>query len=236
MKDYYKKTEEKLSQKVTEWKVSVSQNGGRNETVVEFNTISPAGEDFHTTLVIDGKPTVTEIAESLLAYQEDFNPVAEALLWVDSEGHGKNGAPDLEGLISDKKHMKQEMLDLYNAITRKTKKESIMTTEIKKTTKTEPVESNAFFDCLAVKSVQVYPFKEGPSMGRIKGLASIVLNDQLIIRGIRVMEGENGLYVVYPIDPFFKGEDSRYITQPITRQLREHIENCVLEKYQAVIG
>lgn len=235
MKNYYKKTEEKLSQKVTEWKVSVSQNGDRNETVVEFNTFSPAGEDFYATLVIDGKPTVTEIAESLLAYHEDFNPVAEALLWVDSEGHGKNGAPDLEELIADKKHMKQEMLDLYNAITRKTKKESTMTTETKTTTKTEPVESKAF-DCLAVTSVQVYPFKEGPSMGHIKGLASIVLNDQLIIRGIRVMEGENGLYVGYPINPFFNGEDSSHITQPITRQLREHIENCVLEKYQAVIG
>lgn len=110
MKDYYKKTEEKLSQKVNEWKVSVSQNGDRNETVVEFNTISPAGEDFYATLVIDGKPTLNEIAESLLAYQEDFNPVAEALLWVDSEGHGKNGAPDLEELIADKKHMKQEIL------------------------------------------------------------------------------------------------------------------------------
>lgn len=101
---------------------------------------------------------------------------------------------------------------------------------------TETALSSALFDCLAVTGVQVFPFKDGPSLGRIKALASIVLNDQLIIRGIRVMEGENGLYVGYPIDPFFKGEDFRHITQPITRQLREHIENCVLEKYQAVIG
>lgn len=100
---------------------------------------------------------------------------------------------------------------------------------------TETALSSAF-DCLAVTSVQVYPFKEGPSMGHLKALAQVVLNDQLIIRGIRVMEGEYGLYVGYPIDPFFKGEDIRHITQPITRQLREHIENCVLEKYQAAIG
>lgn len=235
MKDYYKKTEEKLSQKVTEWKVSVSQNGGRNETVVEFNTISPAGEDFYATVVIDGKPTVTEIAESLLAYQEDFNPVAEALLWVDSEGHGKNGAPDLEELIADKKHMKQEMLDLHNAITSKKTKESTMTTETKTTTKTEPVESNAF-DSLAVTSVQVYPFKEGPSLGHMKAIAQVVLNDQLVLRGLRVMEGDYGLFVGYPFDPFYKGEDYRSLVVPMTRQLREHIENCVLEKYQASIA
>lgn len=229
MKDYYKKTEEKLSQKVTEWKVSVSQNGDRNETVVEFNTISPAGEDFYATVVIDGKPTVTEIAESLLAYQEDFNPVAEALLWVDSEGHGKNGAPDLEELIADKKHMKQEMLDLYNTITRKTKKESTMTT-VKET------QESPAFDCLAVTQVQVFPFRECTQMGHMKAIAQVVLNDQLLIRGLRVMEGEFGLFVSYPNNPLYKGDEYRSICVPITRQLREHIENCVLEKYQAAIA
>ena len=110
-----------------------------------------------------------------------------------------------------------------------------MTTGTKTTTKTEPVESNAF-DCLAVTRVQVFPFKEGPQLGHLKALAQVVLNEQLIIRGLRVMEGEYGLFVSYPIDPFFKGEDNRHITQPTTRQLREHIENCVLEKYQASIA
>lgn len=88
------------------------------------------------------------------------------------------------------------------------------------------------FDCLAVTQVQVFPFKEGPSMGHLKGLAQIVLNDQLVIRGLRVMDGENGLFVGFPIDPFYKGEDFRSICNPLTRQLREHIENCVLEKFQ----
>lgn len=92
------------------------------------------------------------------------------------------------------------------------------------------------FDCLAVTHVDVFPFKEGPSMGHMKGLANVVLNDQLLIRGLRVMEGENGLYVGYPVDPFNKGEDFRYAIAPMKRELREHIENCVLEKYQQVTG
>lgn len=91
------------------------------------------------------------------------------------------------------------------------------------------------FDCLAVTQVQVFPFKEGPSLGHVKALAQIVLNDQLIIRGLRVMDGLNGLYVSYPLDPFFKGDDFRSICNPITRQLREHIENCILEKYLAAV-
>lgn len=92
------------------------------------------------------------------------------------------------------------------------------------------------FDCLTVTSVQVYPFKEGPSMGHMKGLASVVLNDQFLVRGLKVMEGEYGLFVSYRNDPFYKGEEYRNIVAPMRRQLREHIENCVLEKYQTAIA
>ena len=97
----------------------------------------------------------------------------------------------------------------------------------------ENTENTAAFDCLAVTQVKVFPFKEGPSMGHIKGYAKITLNDQFQIRGLRIMEGENGLFVAYPNDPFYKGEDYCSVCFPITRQLREHIETCVLEKYQA---
>ena len=94
-------------------------------------------------------------------------------------------------------------------------------------------ETSSAFDCLAVTQVQVYPFKETPSMGKLLGMASIVLNDELLVRHLRIMEGENGLYVAYPNDPFYKGEDIHSVCFPMKRQLREHIENCVLEKYQA---
>ena len=102
--------------------------------------------------------------------------------------------------------------------------------------KTEIKEKSQAFDCLAVTGVEVYPFKEGPSMGHMKGMVTIVLNDQFIVRGLRVMEGENGLFVSYPVDPFYKGEEFRSLCFPMTRQLREHIEACVLEKYQAAIA
>jgi len=92
------------------------------------------------------------------------------------------------------------------------------------------------FDCLAVTSVQVYPFKESSCLGHMKGLATVVLNDQMMVRGLRIMDGENGLFVGYPNDPFYKGEEFRPICNPLTRPLREHIENCVLERYQAAIG
>jgi stage V sporulation protein G len=99
----------------------------------------------------------------------------------------------------------------------------------------EPYESDKF-ECIAVTQVDVFPFQGGVNLGHMKGLARVVLNDQLVIRGLRIMDGFNGLFVSYPDDPFFKGEDLRSIVFPITCQLREHIENCVLEKYQAAIA
>ena len=106
--------------------------------------------------------------------------------------------------------------------------------EVKKMNTNKQKEIPAF-DCLAVTNVQVFPFKEGANLGHMKALATIVLNDQIQIRGLRVMEGVNGLYVGYPVDPYNRGEDFRSLVMPITRQLREHIENCVLEKYHQAI-
>ena len=77
----------------------------------------------------------------------------------------------------------------------------------------------------------MFPFRDGANMGKMLGVASVVLNDQLIIRGLRIMDGANGMFVGYPMDPFYKGEDFRSSVFPITRALREHIETCVLEKY-----
>lgn len=94
-------------------------------------------------------------------------------------------------------------------------------------------EHTTSFNCLAVTQVQIFPFKEGPSMGHLLGLATIVLNDQFQVSGLRIMDGEHGLFVDYPNDPFYKGEDFRSVCCPMTWQLREHIENCVLEKYHA---
>ena len=96
----------------------------------------------------------------------------------------------------------------------------------------EPAED----DCLRVTHVTVYPFKLSvDKSNHIRGVAEIVLNDQLIVRGLRVMDGVNGLFVSYPNDPFYKGEDYRSIVCPITKQLLRVIEDAVLAKYQEEI-
>lgn len=103
------------------------------------------------------------------------------------------------------------------------------------TTQNTNTEEKKTYACLEVTSVQVFPFTN-MTLGSMKALASITLNDQLAIRGLRVVEGKNGLFVSFPNDPFYKGEDYKNIVFPITRELKEHVEKCVLEKFQAVVG
>lgn len=97
---------------------------------------------------------------------------------------------------------------------------------------TQKKKSSIDFDCMEVTEVNVNKFKSLPGSNHIKGVAEIVLNGQLILRGLRIIEGSMGLYVGFPID--LKGEELRCIAQPITRKLRENIENCILEKYQEI--
>ena len=130
--------------------------------------------------------------------------------------------------MTDKQLITEQIVKVQNELERLNK---LLQDEPEETIRPESPD----FDCIAVTDVKVFPFKDGVNLGHLKGLAQVVLNDQLVIRGLRIMDGFNGLFVSYPTDPFYKGDDLRSIVNPITRQLREHIENCVLEKYQAAV-
>lgn len=99
-----------------------------------------------------------------------------------------------------------------------------------KSTKAESVTHNS----LIVSNCQVFPLKE--ALGKTKALARVVLNDQLQLTGLRIIEGSNGLFVSYPNDPGYKGEDYRSLFYPITKELREHVESVVLAKFNECIN
>lgn len=89
---------------------------------IEFQKYSYAGQDFSFTVSYDDdyeetEEIISDLAENVYEYYQDFNPCEEALLWVDDEGYGKNGAPDLEDCIEDMKCCEQYILDVYNILT-----------------------------------------------------------------------------------------------------------------------
>ena len=95
------------------------------------------------------------------------------------------------------------------------------------------------FDCICVTDVRISQIEQIEGLTHTKALAEIVFNDQLLIRGIRVVEGENGLYITYPCQFHpTTGEDGqqRSTVFPITNVLRDHVEAVVLEKYQDTVN
>lgn len=69
-----------------------------------------------------------------------------------------------------------------------------------------------------------------------KATAKVLLNDELQLTGLRIYEGVKGLFVVYPEDTSYKGEDYRQIFYPVKRELRDYIEMACIERYKYCIG
>jgi len=77
--------------------------------------------------------------------------------------------------------------------------------------------------------VRVYPIEE--PKGNTRAFASVSVNDLIAIRGIRVLEGEKGLFVSMPQSYDKKAEEYHDIAFPLTRELREEMNNSIIEEY-----
>lgn len=65
---------------------------------------------------------------------------------------------------------------------------------------------------------------------RMKGIASILLDDIIAIHDIRIISGDNGLFVAMPSRKTATG-DYRDIVHPISQEGREMIEKAILDEY-----
>lgn len=68
--------------------------------------------------------------------------------------------------------------------------------------------------------------------GKMKAIASITIDDAFVVRDIRVIEGQNGLFVAMPSRKTPEGE-FRDIAHPITPEARELIQSAILKEYEA---
>lgn len=70
------------------------------------------------------------------------------------------------------------------------------------------------------------------SKGKLRALASITLDGELVIRDLRVVEGEHGLFVTMPSRRVKDGE-FQDVAFSLTTALREAIAEAVLNHYFA---
>ena len=82
---------------------------------------------------------------------------------------------------------------------------------------------------MKITSVSVKKVEKEDS--RMKGIATIVLDDQLAIHDIRIIEGDNGLFTPMPSRKTATG-GYRDVAHPITTAARNMIEKAILDSYK----
>jgi len=82
---------------------------------------------------------------------------------------------------------------------------------------------------MKVTSVNVKKIEKEES--RMKGIASILLDDLIAIHDIRIIQGDNGLFVAMPSRKTPTG-GYRDIVHPITPEGRKMIEDAILGEYE----
>lgn len=70
--------------------------------------------------------------------------------------------------------------------------------------------------------------------GKMKAIVSVTLEDAFVVHDVKVVEGNNGLFVAMPSRKMPDGE-FRDIAHPINSNTREIIESAVLQAYGEAI-
>ena len=65
---------------------------------------------------------------------------------------------------------------------------------------------------------------------KMKGKASVLLDDCFAVQDIRIIVGNNGLFIAMPSRQTFNGEH-KDIAHPINKETREMFEKEILEAY-----
>ena len=78
--------------------------------------------------------------------------------------------------------------------------------------------------------MKVYPSKES---GRLKAYATVVFDNSFIVRDLKVIEGDKGLFVSMP-SRRRKDGTFRDIVHPLNAEMRKTIEDTVVAEYEKV--
>lgn len=65
---------------------------------------------------------------------------------------------------------------------------------------------------------------------RLKAIASVTIDDCFVVHELRVIEGDNGLFIAMPSRKLPEGE-FRDIAHPINAETRDLLEKVIIEAY-----
>jgi len=70
---------------------------------------------------------------------------------------------------------------------------------------------------------------------KMKAVVSVTFDNQFVVHDIKILEGENGLFIAMPSAKTADG-NFRDITHPINAEARIKLQSAILEKYKLILA
>ncbi len=67
--------------------------------------------------------------------------------------------------------------------------------------------------------------------GKMKAIVSVTFDDEFVVHDIKIIEGQNGLFIAMPSRKMGEG-DFRDIAHPINSETRNKIQNAIFAQYE----
>ena len=73
------------------------------------------------------------------------------------------------------------------------------------------------------------------SEGKMKAIVSVTFDNEFVVHYIKIIEGQNGLFIAMPSRKTPDGE-FKDIAHPINTETRERIQGAILEAYEKAVS
>ncbi|MDR1028475.1 MAG: septation regulator SpoVG [Clostridiales Family XIII bacterium] len=70
--------------------------------------------------------------------------------------------------------------------------------------------------------------------GKMKAVVSVTFDDEFVVHDIKIIEGQNGLFIAMPSRKMGEG-DFRDIAHPLTSETRNRIKDAIFVKYEDLL-
>lgn len=71
--------------------------------------------------------------------------------------------------------------------------------------------------------------------GKMKAVVSITFDDEFVVHDIKIIEGQNGLFIAMPSRKMGEG-DFRDIAHPLVSETRNKIKDAIFEEYNKILN
>jgi len=70
--------------------------------------------------------------------------------------------------------------------------------------------------------------------GKMKAIVSVTFDEEFVVHDIKIIEGQNGLFIAMPSRKMPDGE-FRDIAHPINAETRKKIQDAIFEEYEKIL-